>query len=55
MKIDMRPDAITKRLKIVNELRRTCLSLADSSAGKRIRKLFSSNESVRRTSRAIGR
>ena len=54
MKIDMSPDAITKRLKIVNELRRTCLSLANSSAGKRIQKLFSTNRSVQRTSRAIG-
>ena len=36
MKIDMSPEAIAKRLKVVNELRRTCLSLANSSAGKDI-------------------
>jgi len=42
MRVDMSPEAITKRLKIVNELRRTCLSLANSSAGKSIqKKIFS--------------
>jgi len=40
MKVDMSPEAITKRLKIVNELRRTCLSLANSSAGKSTQKNF---------------
>jgi hypothetical protein len=55
MKVDMSPEAITKRLKIVNELRRTCLSLANSSAGKSIQKKFSTNESVQRTTRALGR
>jgi tRNA A-37 threonylcarbamoyl transferase component Bud32 len=41
MKIDMSPEAIAKRLKVVNELRRTCLSLANSSAGKdNIEKIF---------------
>ena len=34
MKIDLSPEAIAQRLKTVNELRRTCLSLAKSSAGK---------------------
>ena len=55
MKIDMSPKAITKRLKIVNELRRICLSLANSSAGKRIQKKYSANKTVQRTSRALGR
>ena len=54
MKIDMSANAITKRLNIVNQLRRTCLSLADSSAGKRIRKQFSANKTVQRTSRVLG-
>ena len=34
----MSPEAITKRLKIVNVLGRTCLSLANSSAEKSIQK-----------------
>lgn len=55
MKIDMSPEAITKRLKIVNELRRTCLSLANSKVGKEIMKKYSANKSVQRTSRALGR
>lgn len=55
MKVDMSPEAITKRLKIVNELRRTCLSLANSSAGKDIQKKCSANKVVQRTSRALGR
>lgn len=36
MKIDMSPEAIAKRLRLVNELRRECLSLANSSAGREI-------------------
>ena len=55
MKIDMSSEAVTKRLRIVNLLRRTCLSLADSSAGKDIQKKFSDNKSVKRTSQALGR
>ena len=55
MKIEMSPRAITMRLKMVNQLRRTCLSLADSSTGKKIRKQFSANKSVQRTSHALGR
>lgn len=38
MKIDMSPLAITRRLKQVNQLRRTCLALANSSNGLRIRR-----------------
>jgi hypothetical protein len=55
MKIDMSAKAITNRLDIANQLRKACLSLANSSAGKRIREQFSSNKSVRRTSHALGR
>jgi len=55
MKIDMSAKSITNRLKTVNQLRKTCLSLANSSAGKRIREQFSANESVQRTSHALGR
>jgi hypothetical protein len=55
MKIDMSSRSITMRLKTVNQLRRTCLSLADSSAGRKIRKNFSVNKQVQRTSRALGR
>ena len=55
VKIDMSSHAVTMRLKMVNQLRRTCLSLADSSAGKKIRKQFSANKSVQRTSHALGR
>lgn len=38
MKSDIGPEAIAKRLRIVNELRRVCLSLANSSAGREIMK-----------------
>jgi len=40
MKIDMSAKAITSRLKTVSQLRKACLSLANSSAGKIIRKQF---------------
>ncbi len=55
MKVDMSPEAITKRPKIVNELRRTCLVLANSSAGKSTQEKFSANKVVQRTLRALGR
>jgi hypothetical protein len=55
MTIDMSPAAIEKRLKLVNELRRVCLSLANSSAGNEILKKNSTNKSVQRTLRALGR
>jgi hypothetical protein len=54
MKIDMSAQAVTNRLKAVNQLRKTCLSLANSSVGKRIRKQFSANKSVQRISQALG-
>ncbi len=55
MKIDMSSRAVTMRLKTVNQLRRTCLSLADSNVGRKVRKKYSSNKLVQRTSQAIGR
>ena len=55
MKIDMSPSAVTLRLKQVNQLRRTCLALANSSAARRIRKKYAANQLVQRTSHALGR
>ncbi len=55
MKIEMSPRAVTMRLKMVNQLRLVCLSLADSSEGKKIRKKYSANKLVQRTSQALGR
>jgi hypothetical protein len=55
MKIDMSEEAVTNRLKTVNQLRKACLSLANSSEGKKIREQFSTNKSVQRTSNALGR
>ena len=55
MKIDMSARAVTIRLKTVNQLRRTCLSLAESSAGREIQKKFSTNKQVQRTSQSLGR
>ncbi|MCX7014128.1 MAG: hypothetical protein NTW86_16530 [Candidatus Sumerlaeota bacterium] len=52
MKIDMSAKAVTLRLKQANELRRLCLALANSSAGRKIRKEHPENDVVRRTSRA---
>jgi len=54
LKIDMSKEAVTLRLKTVSELRRLCLSLADSSAGKSVSKKHSDNPSVQRVSRALG-
>jgi len=55
MKIDMSPRAVTLRLKQTNQLRRACLALAQSSAGREIREKHKTNQSVQRTSRALGR
>jgi hypothetical protein len=55
MKIDMSPQAVTLRLKQVNQLRHTCLTLANSSIARRIRKKYATNKLVRRTSLALGR
>lgn len=54
MKIDMSKQAVTNRLKMLNELRKVCLSLANSSAGIKIRKRFPADKAVQRTSDAIG-
>ncbi|MFZ2398079.1 MAG: hypothetical protein WAW31_05335 [Smithella sp.] len=55
MKIDMSPEAIAKRLRLVNELRKVCLSLANSSAGREIMKRNPNNKTVQRTAQALGR
>lgn len=55
MKIDMSSRAITLRLKQVNQLRRACLVLAQSSVGKKIQEKYKAKESVRRTSKALAR
>ncbi|MBN1366283.1 MAG: hypothetical protein JW976_15895 [Syntrophaceae bacterium] len=54
MKIDMSPEAVGHRLKTVNELRRVCLSLANSSAGREVIKKNSKNKTVQRTLSALG-
>jgi len=54
MKIDMSKQAVTNRLKTVNELRKVCLSPANPSAGKQIRKQFPANKAVQRVSDALG-
>lgn len=54
MKIDLSSDAITRRLKTVDELRKLCLSLADSSIGRKVRDAHAADPTVQRTSRAIG-
>lgn len=53
MKIDMSPEAVTRRLKTAAELRRLCLALADSSAGREIRGKFHDEPQVRRTDEAL--
>jgi|GEM_PF-359634 len=53
-RIDLSADAVTKRLRQVEDLRLACLCLADGSAGRDVRQRFQGNESVRRTSRALG-
>jgi hypothetical protein len=55
MKIDMSSAAVTLRLGQVAQLRRTCLALANSSAGLKIQKKHSDNKSVQRISLALGR
>ncbi len=53
MKIDMSSEAISRRLRHVEQLRRLCLSLSSSSAGRDIAQRFPDNESVQRTNRAL--
>ena len=55
MKLDMSPDAVARRLNRVRQLRRVCLSLARSSAGRDIARRFPTNSTVQRTSQALGR
>jgi hypothetical protein len=55
MKIDMSPAAIRQRLEQVEALRRLCLSLARSSAGREVIRRFPANNKVQRTSLALGR
>ena len=56
MKIDMSREAVTNRLKTVEQLRKLCLSLANSSAGNQVRKqLPADNEAIQKTSRVLGR
>ena len=52
MKINMSKKAITNRLKTVNQLRSICLSLANSSAGTKIRKQTTDKQGVRRVGAA---
>jgi hypothetical protein len=55
MKVDMGPEAISRRLRQVRQLRRVCLSLARSSTGRDIARRFPANQAVQRTSQALGR
>jgi hypothetical protein len=55
MKLDMSPEAVGRRLRQVQQLRRLCLSLARSEAGRDIARRFPANEAVQRTSQALGR
>ena len=54
MKIDMSKNAITNRLKTVNQLRKVCLSLANSSAGAQIRKQAADKQRVEHVARRVG-
>lgn len=55
MRIDMSPKAVGRRLHQVRQLRRLCLSLARSSAGRDVARRFPANTAVQRTSQALGR
>jgi len=54
MKIDMTPAAVTLRLRQASQLRQVCLALAKSSTGLRIQRRYAANQSVQRTSLALG-
>jgi hypothetical protein len=54
MKIDMSKKAITNRLKTVNQLRKICLSLANSSAVEKIRKQTADKQRVEHVARGPG-
>jgi len=55
LRIDMSAAVVTRRLRQVEELRRLCLALANSSEGRRIRAKHGANTIVKRTSDALGR
>ncbi len=55
MKIEMDAEHIRQRFEQVRALRRLCLSLARSSAGREIIERCRSNAAVQRTSRSLGR
>jgi len=55
MKLDMSAEAVGRRLLQVRQLRRLCLSLSRSSAGRDIARRFPANMTVQRTLRALGR
>jgi len=55
MKIDMSPKAVRERLERVSALRRVCLSLARSSAGREVMERCPGNRAVQRARRALGR
>lgn len=55
MKVDMSPEAVTRRLRQVSELRRLCLSLADTSLGRRIQQKNPDDPVVKRTREALGK
>jgi len=53
MKLDMSPEAVSRRLQCVQQLRALCLSLSASSAGRDIARRFPDNKTVKRTSQAL--
>jgi hypothetical protein len=55
MKIDLSPAAVRLRLEQVEALRKLCLSLARSSAGRRVMEKHPTDENVERTAAALGR
>ncbi len=54
MRTDMSPKAVRRRLEQVGALRRICLSLAGSSAGREVIRDYPANQKVRRTRLALG-
>ena len=55
MKIDLSPAAVRLRLEQVEALRKLCLSLARSSAGRQVMEKHPADENVKRTAAALGR
>ena len=55
MEIDLSPEAVRLRLEQVEALRKLCLSLARSSAGRKVMEQHPTDENVRRTAAALGR